>query len=82
MTNLVIDIGNTRTKVAVFEDDNMIDFCAEELVTLPFLKDFFTKYPIDNSIISSVSFGKREISNFLEKKSNFIEFDARPALRL
>ncbi len=76
MTNLVIDIGNTRTKVAVFEDDNMIDFCAEELVTLPFLKDFFTKYPIDNSIISSVSFGKREISNFLEKKSNFIEFDA------
>ena len=49
MTNLVIDIGNTRTKVAVFEDDNMIDFCAEELVTLPFLKDFFSKYPIDNS---------------------------------
>lgn len=77
MTNLVIDIGNTRTKVAIFQDNKMIDYDAEELVTLPFLKDFFKKYDIENSIISSVSFSKREIGNFLERNSNFIEFNAQ-----
>lgn len=77
MTNLVIDIGNTRTKVAVFRDNKMIDFKAEEMVTLPFLKDFFKKYEIENSIISSVSFSKREIGYFLEHNSNFIEFNAQ-----
>ncbi len=77
MTNLVIDIGNTRTKVAVFENNQMIDFFAEELVTLPLLKDFLKQYSIDNSIISSVSFSKREIVYFLEKNSNFIEFNAQ-----
>ncbi|MDO4726571.1 MAG: type III pantothenate kinase [Porphyromonadaceae bacterium] len=77
MTNLVIDIGNTRTKVAVFENNQMIDFFAAELVTLPLLKDFLRKYCIDNSIISSVSFSKREIVYYLENNSNFIEFNAQ-----
>lgn len=77
MTNLVIDIGNTRTKVAVFENNQMIDFFAAELVTLPLLKDFLRKYSIDNSIISSVSFSKREIVYYLENNSNFIEFNAQ-----
>ena len=41
--NLVIDVGNTRTKLAVFEGDGMVDFVAEEFVTISFLKDFFCK---------------------------------------
>jgi len=39
------------------------------------IKEFFRKYEIENSIVSSVSFSKREIVSFLEKKSNFIDFD-------
>ena len=74
--NLVIDVGNTRTKLAVFEGDGMVDFVAEEFVTISFLKDFFCKYSIDNSIISSVSFTKREIELFLQRNSNFIKFEA------
>ena len=69
--NLVIDVGNTRTKLAVFEGDDMVDFVAEEFVTISFLKDFFDKYTIANSIVSSVSFTKREIELFLQRKQQF-----------
>lgn len=75
MTNLVIDMGNTLVKLAVFQDDKMIDFVSKETLSLPFLKDFFEKYQIDNSIVSSVSWSRRDVTLFLERESNFIEFN-------
>ena len=75
MTNLVIDMGNTRAKLAVFAGEEMVDFVAKDTLSLPFLKDYFSYHRIENSIISSVSWSRRDITLFLEKNSNFIEFD-------
>ncbi|PID94797.1 MAG: pantothenate kinase [Bacteroidales bacterium] len=76
MINLVIDIGNTQSKIAVFEDSQIVDFQVKKSVTISCLKDCFHKYKIDNTIISSVSVSVREISSFLEANSCLIEFDA------
>lgn len=75
MTNLVIDMGNTLVKLAVFQGDEMIDFVSRDALSMPFLKDFFKQYQIDNSIISSVSWSRRDVTLFLEQESNFIEFN-------
>ncbi|WP_299213183.1 type III pantothenate kinase [uncultured Dokdonia sp.] len=52
---LIIDVGNTRVKVAVFDDDIMI---AKKAVALPqFIESlgaFIAEYPIKKAIISSV----------------------------
>jgi len=54
--NLIIDEGNTRIKIAVFENGNMIDFksvsfisCQEEI------NKYILKYKFNNAIVSSVT---------------------------
>ena len=55
--NLIIDIGNTNTKIAVFEHDNIIEmdiFNAEN--TTEAINKFLSKYKaLNNAIISNVS---------------------------
>ncbi|WP_299767054.1 type III pantothenate kinase [uncultured Dokdonia sp.] len=52
---LIIDVGNTRVKVAIFDDDVMV---AKKAITLPQfienLGDFVAAYPVKRAIISSV----------------------------
>jgi type III pantothenate kinase len=71
--NLTVDIGNSRTKLAVFQDDKLIfkQFCEE--LTIEFLNEIFRKFDIKNSIISSVIHNKREIISFLKKRTFFVE---------
>ena len=53
--NLVIDIGNTKVKVAVFELDTIITtIVCEEINFLEELKKISNKYPVKKSIVSSV----------------------------
>lgn len=74
MQNLSIDIGNTFTKIAVFDNREIIHFkrfvgfgSAElELV----LKDF----KIDNSIISTVDEDIEALELYLKKHTNYIRF--------
>jgi len=59
--NLVIDIGNTKVKVAVFELDTIITtIVCEEINLLEELKKILNKYPISQSIVSSVKDIKEE----------------------
>ena len=52
---LIIDVGNTRVKAAIFDHDSMV---AKKVITLPeFTKDFgdfVSEYPVKKAIISSV----------------------------
>lgn len=69
--NLVIDIGNSRTKVSIFEKDIEVfyesyqKFQPEDLLKI---SDNFTS--IQNSIISSTSFYSDELINEVRKISN------------
>jgi type III pantothenate kinase len=74
--NLIIDIGNTRAKLAVFEKDTIIDSKkSKHKNVLKKVDALFLKYPIKNSIISSVSLKDQELQKFLIKKSKLIELD-------
>ncbi|WP_291116497.1 type III pantothenate kinase [Flavobacterium sp. UBA6135] len=53
---LVIDIGNTRIKAAVFEQYTMLNFVVSDKITIQkVVAIFFKKFKIDNVILSSVS---------------------------
>jgi type III pantothenate kinase len=54
MANLVIDIGNTLIKVAVFRHDELLQFAQYEAAEANALLSLITEYDIKKAIISSV----------------------------
>lgn len=73
--NLVIDIGNTLFKIAVFDNNSVI-------ATYDFSKDFISnvesildKYPITHSIISNVSNSNKELNYLLLRRTMLISFN-------
>ncbi|GMN09941.1 type III pantothenate kinase [Croceitalea sp. MTPC9] len=61
--NLVVDIGNTRIKFAIFENKRLvIDEKTESGIFLSKIKELFEAFPkIDNAIISSVKTLDKEV---------------------
>lgn len=73
--NLVIDIGNTATKLAIFESDELIEKRQVKSLDAEKLKKILSEYgQIKNSIICSVTHHPIEIEEILIDKSNFINF--------
>lgn len=75
--NLTVDQGNSFTKIGIFEQDNLIyDSILQDNSNKEFT-NLFKKYPIKNSIISSVIDCSPEIINILKQNSkNFIELNS------
>ncbi len=71
---LVVDIGNSFTKLAVFHNDEIIEL---KLVKDPVIKEFeiiYKLYPnINSSILSSVGKLNPDIPEFLSGKGRFLE---------
>jgi type III pantothenate kinase len=64
--NLVIDIGNTRSKLAVFKSDVLVDFKIAENINELFLHQIIFDHPsIERCIISSVTEINDEIANYI-----------------
>ncbi|MAD96868.1 MAG: pantothenate kinase [Flavobacteriaceae bacterium] len=54
--NLAIDVGNTRTKLAVFEENNSLEVVIVEKVRiLNSVKALCEKYPLQHAVLSSVA---------------------------
>jgi type III pantothenate kinase len=72
--NLIIDIGNTRAKLALFEGFDLIEknIILEEELTLDYAILFFQKNKIENSILSASGKVEKSLLDFLQTKSNFI----------
>ncbi len=71
--NLVIDYGNSFTKVAIFKKNEQIELIISDnlqISDLAFLKEKYL--PVD-AIVSSVVDLPQQICNFLEHEFNFIE---------
>jgi type III pantothenate kinase len=75
--NLIIDIGNTVTKLAVFEGNKMLQKSVKEVLNMELLNQYFNDFPeIDAGIICSVADDSREISDYLSSiLSFFLELD-------
>ena len=52
--NLVIDIGNTAAKIAVFDGEELIDISYEPQHSLDSLKEISQRFPLRQGIIASV----------------------------
>ena len=80
--NLVIDIGNTRTKIFVFEGDQLVtDYSFHKLSATNLLK-LLSRHKIKASILSTVV--KRNVSaeTLLKKQGAFISLDYKTELPL
>lgn len=54
MPNLVIDIGNTQTKLAVFNDQELVWFDHQEVTNADEINNIISRYQIEKVIASSV----------------------------
>lgn len=75
--NLCIDQGNSRTKIAIFENDGtMVNNFIYKTFSSRDVEKLFSLYPIENSIISSVVNLDPSVVNTLHRRSaNFVLFD-------
>ena len=76
MTNLVIDIGNTLTKVAVFKDDEMVRIEHFEQPGTKEIYKFPNGYDISKVIISSVKRDKDDWQRALESEYAVVYFNS------
>jgi type III pantothenate kinase len=74
MSNLVVDIGNTNTKLAVFNKRELIHYQQIEDLNETILVPLIEKYEIKNATVSTVNKPVKELTDFLEQRLNYIPF--------
>jgi type III pantothenate kinase len=68
--NLIIDIGNTKVKLAIFDNKKLIEKTETDYTKAKKeIKKFLKKYDLKNVIVSSVT--KYDINQILEPLNNF-----------
>lgn len=74
--NLIIDIGNTHVKSAVFEENNLLEKQIFELdYFFESVQKIFKKHPIQGAILSSVSNLNQEVLDFLSARTKITILD-------
>jgi type III pantothenate kinase len=76
MPNLVIDIGNTYTKIAVFEHNELLYNTQYQTVDIGIINTILNDYSINKLIISSVKKEKDEWQGILASKIKLLYFNA------
>ncbi|MNS47795.1 Type III pantothenate kinase [compost metagenome] len=69
--NLIIDVGNFKTKVAVFDQDKMLDLLAIEDAAIESIQQFITNYQPTKSILSSVAVIDQGLIKLLSQSTDF-----------
>jgi len=73
---LIIDIGNTLTKIAVFLGDEVKEIFITENLSVRLLAKIVEKYPaIGSAILSSVKDYPPEVDTFLRGRFHFLKLD-------
>ena len=82
MINLVIDIGNSRTKIALFNQYDLMFNVSIDRLTLEHLRMLKEEYPqLTKAILSSVKPGNEDLIGFLtEEFEFFMELDQHSEL--
>ena len=79
MYNLVIDIGNTNSKLAVFKNQELVHYQRLKLLDNKSLTEIIEKYDIKNATVSSVNRNSKELGNFLAQSVHYIPFTTQIA---
>ncbi|MDM8339018.1 type III pantothenate kinase [Mediterranea massiliensis] len=64
--NLIIDIGNTVAKLAVFDDDNLLEVFYDSNQTLESLPAVCGKYPLSRAVVATVIELNKTVENRLK----------------
>ena len=75
MANLVIDIGNTYTKVAVFDNHQLIYTDQHEAFDADTLNGYLDKYAIKKAILSTVKNKTESWQDLLKQKTELLKFN-------
>ena len=76
MANLVIDIGNSRTKFAIFHERNLWETRQVVKFDLDQLNQILDNHKITHSIVSSVNDEILNLENLLKIRTKYIRFSA------
>jgi type III pantothenate kinase len=77
MHNLVIDIGNTNSKLAVFNAKELVHYQRVGKIGINNLKEITDAYELQNFTISSVSGEVDDLVAFLKDKLNYFPFSTK-----
>ncbi len=75
MTNLVIDIGNSFTKTAFFDNTELLESEVHDTFTISTAKQLLDKHAVDGAIMSSVKSFDSDATSVLQDKCFFIELN-------
>jgi type III pantothenate kinase len=73
--NLVVDIGNTRTKLAFFENNDLVEKAILENGTLGELSSVINGREIEGAILSATGADREGVEDFLKTHYTFVKFD-------
>jgi type III pantothenate kinase len=76
MTNLVIDIGNSFTKMAVFKNDDLLKVEQYQQTSIQNVESFISSYTIDKVITASVKKEKEAWQLSLDERFKVIYFNS------
>ena len=77
MVNLVIDIGNTLQKLAVFDESGkIVKFLQEKQLSVPILEEVLACYPVRSAIVSSVGKDDEELFRWLGCRVKLVRFSS------
>lgn len=78
--NLILDIGNTRTKIGVFRGHRLVKKMVWDQWTLRQVKELIEQKKITRVALSTVSDLKNPVDNFFKKHFYYINLNANTAL--
>lgn len=80
--NLITDIGNTRVKLAVFNERTLVHKVVLEkhLMTVDYLRDLDQEYPTDHCILTHSGKPDDSVLHYLRNRGNFLLLDSDTAV--
>lgn len=78
--NLVVDVGNTLTKIAIFRNDEMLHFSKNSFIECSSLSKLMTDFDVERSILSSVGEFSSECEDFLAHNCSLVKFNSQTPL--
>ena len=78
--NLILDIGNTRTKIGVFSEHRLLKKMIWDQWTLRDVKELVEQKNINRVALSTVGNLKKSVDNFFKKHFYYINLNANTAL--
>ena len=78
---LIIDIGNTRVKTALFDRNDIVEMVTDKELSVTSLEKIFRKYNnINSSILASVRETNRNVIDFLASETQLLLLDSKTPL--